>query len=292
MKAPFRAVVALLMLLAASCGGGSGPGTVIHPSQAPRVSGQVESRGASALRGAAAADDLFVRVVVTNPNTAGSDVETIRYCLKYDPDEDSPLSGSEAKGYLDPVPDPLPANVDVQSVGYSGSPQIIEITQFRGAALSPDKRYWISAVFVASDGVAGPVTPPQRFKLIFRYQLVQPPEIGILKIFEGTVYDHSNNGLPNSFVQYFHKGAFLEAAVTDDCGRYYFEVVVPNPEGVSSLRGASCEESDDPTDCVLKAYHPYYSQEAYKYLLPEYTHYYVDLCFKAEWHDQGGGSEL
>jgi hypothetical protein len=291
-KASILAAAALAMLIAVSCGSGGGPDVVIHPSQAPRVSGQVEARGVSGLRGVTAADDLFVRVVVTNPNTDGSDVETIRYCLKYDPNEDSPLTGPEAKLCLDPVPDPLPANIDVQSVGYTGSPQIIEITQFRGAALSPDKRYWISAVFVAPDGVAGPVTPPQRFKLIFRYQLVQPPEIGILKIFEGTVYDHNNNGLANAFVQYFHEGDFLEAGVTDDSGRYYFEVVVPNPEGVSSLRGASCEESDDPTDYILKAYHPYYSQEAQKYLLPEYTHYYVDLCFKAEWHDQGGGSEL
>jgi hypothetical protein len=285
------APVVLMLLFAAACGGGSGSGEVIHPTQAPRVSGQVDARGASALHGAAAADDLFVRVVVTNPNTNGSDVESIRYCLKFDPSEDSPLTGVEAKSCLDPVPDPLPANIDVQSVGYTGSPQIIEISQFRGAALSPDQRYWISAVFVSSDGVAGPVTPPQRFKLIFRYQLVQPPEIGILKIFEGTVYDHHNTGLPNAFVQYFHEGDFLEATVTDDNGHYYFEVVVPNPE-TSSVRGASCEESEDPTDYILKAYHPDYTQEVQKYLLPEYTHYYVDLCFPGEWHDQGGGGEI
>jgi hypothetical protein len=289
-----RASLLLLLTLflgVAACGGGGGD-DVIHPTMAPHVAGQVDARGASSLR-STSADDLFVRIVVTNPNPTGASVEFIRYCLKYDPNEDSPLTSTEAHGYLDPMATDPPTTIDVQEVQYTGSPQIIEISQFRGAALSPNQRYWIAAVFVAADGVAGPVTTPQRFKLIYRYQLVEPPQIGILKIFEGTVYDHESTGLPNAFVQYFHEGKFLEATVTDDNGNYYFEVTVPNPT-TSMIRGISCEESDDPTDYILKAYHPYYTQEAQKYLLPEYTHYYVDLCFNAAWydHDQGSGSDI
>lgn len=291
MRIALALYVAVSVLITA-CGGGSSTGDVIHPVLAPHVAGQVDARGVSALR-SVSSDDLFVRIVVTNPNPGNASIELIRYCLKFDPEETSPLTAAEAKGYLDPVPTSLPENIDVQAVPYTGSPQIIEITSFRGNQLSPDKRYWISATFVAVDGVAGPVTVPQRFKLIYRYQLVEPPEIGILKIFEGTVYDHTETGLPNAFVQYFHEGDFLEAAVTDDNGRYYFEVIVPNPE-TSSVKGGSCEESEDPTDYILKAYHPYYSEEAQKYLLPEYTHYYVDLFFKAEWyiHNQGNGGDV
>jgi hypothetical protein len=140
--------------------------------------------------------------------------------------------------------------------------------------------------------VAGPVTTPQRFKLIFKYQLVQPPELGIIKDFQGTVYAHTGQPLPNAFVQYFHEGKFLEATVTEDDGTYYMEVVVPNPTSASSVRGTSCEESDDETACVLQVYHPHYSQEVKKYLLPEYVHYYVDFEFCEEWHDQGQGWAL
>ncbi len=196
--------------------------------------------------------------------------------------------------YLQQPPAQLPESIDLQQVAYAGNPQIIEITQFKGAALSPDERYWISAVFVADDGVPGPVTPPQRFKLIYRYQLVEPPILGIVKIFEGTVSDHDGAGLRNAFVQYFHEGAFLEADLTDEHGRYYFEVTVPNPEGASAVRGVSCEESDDPTAYVLRVYHPYYMDELQKYLLPEYTHYYVDFAFPWQMydHDQGSGGSL
>jgi len=279
-----------LMLLQCACGGGGGAGLLLPPTKAPSLAGEVAKRGGSALRGVSA-DDLVVRVVVSNPNAPGTDVEVIRYCLKHDSQEDSPLTQAEAKGYLDPVPPSLPPNVDVQQTPYTGSPQVIAISSFLGGALSPDDRYWISAVFVSGAGVAGPVTLPQRFKLIFRYQLVEPPAIGILKTFEGTVYDEHGQGLPNAFVQYFHKGKFLEAAVTEDSGHYYFEVVVPNPTTPSSVRAASCEESPDETEYVLKAYHPDYDFEPRKYLLPEYVHYYVDLFFSKE-HNEGGGGDI
>jgi len=292
MKSIWLCVIALLAVATASCGGGGGGGILFHPTFAPHVAGQVEHRSASALHQGSAADDLFVRVVVTNPNPNGADIAYIRYCLKYDGEENSPLTVAEATAMLQQPPAQLPGNIDVQQVGYSGSPQIISISQFKGSALSPDQRYWISAVFVASDGVPGPVTTPQRFKLIFHYQLVEPPQIGIVKIFEGTVRDHNCNGLRNSFVQYFHKGVFLEADLTDDNGYYYFEATVPNPEGASSVRGASCEESPDPTDDVLRVYHPYYTDELEKYLLAEYTHYYVDFQFPKESHNQGSGGSF
>jgi hypothetical protein len=283
--------MAACLLVAVSCGGGSALNEGGPPTLAPQLEGEVtNAHGTSAV--SQADDPLYVRVVVTNPNPGSTDIETIRFCLKYDPNEDSPLTRNEAEGYLDPVLTPLPANIDVQSVGYQSSPQIIEISQFKGAPLTPDDRYWISAVFVSSEGVAGPVTVPQRFKLIFKYQLVQPPELGILKDFQGTVYAHTGQPLPNAFVQYFHEGKFLEATVTENDGTYYMEVVVPNPTSVCSVRGTSCEESDDPTAYVLQVYHPHYSQEAKKYLLPEYVHYYVDFEFPEGWHDQGGGCSL
>ena len=267
---------------------------LFHPTLAPRVAGQVEHRGASALRQGSATDDLFVRVVVTNPNPNGADIAYIRYCLKFDPQENDPLTAGEANTMLQNPPVQLPGNIDIQQVGYTSNPQIISITQFKGSPLSPNERYWISAVFVASDGIPGPVTTPQRFKLIYRYQLVEPPQLGIIKIFEGTVRDHTGAGLRNAFVQYFHKGAFLEADLTDAHGYYYFEVTVPNPEGASAVRGASCEESDDPTDYILRVYHPYYTDELQKYLLPEYTHYYVDFKFPPSLydHNQGAGGSF
>jgi hypothetical protein len=288
-------LICAVLALGACGGGGSGiDNGVIHPTFAPNVTGQVDARGVSTIRAAAANDDLYVRVVVANPNPNGADIAFIRYCLKFDPQEDSPLTTAEATGYMGQPQGQLPENIDVQQVGYSSNPQVIEITQFRSAALSPNERYWISAEFIAQDGVPGPATVPQRFKLIYHYQLVEPPTIGILKIFEGTVYDHDCARLPNAFVQYFHKGQFLEAAVTDDNGYYYFEVTVPNPEGASAVRATSCEESDEPTDCVLRVYHPYYTEELEKYLLPEYTHYYVDFRFPWELydHDQGSGGSV
>jgi hypothetical protein len=284
--------IPISVLMMASCGGGGTVSVGAPPTLAPHLEGEVTKRGVSSTTTQATPDELYVRVVVTNPNPAGTDVETIRCCLKHDPQENSPLSAEEARAYLDPVPSPLPANVDVQSVGYVSSPQIVEIRQFKGAPLAADERYWISAVFVAGDGTAGPVTTPQRFKLVFMYQLVEPPQIGMLKTFQGVVKAHTGARLPNAFVQYFHEGRFLEAAVTEDDGTYYFEVIVPNPTGTSALRGVSCEESDDPTDYVLQVYHPHYLYEVQKYLLPEYVHYYVDFCFPADWHDQGGGCSL
>jgi hypothetical protein len=292
MRSVWLGVVAFLAIAVTSCGGGGNDGLVIHPTLAPRVAGQVEHRGTSALRQGSAEDDLFVRVVVTNPNPNGADIDYIRYCLKYDPQENNPLTAGEATALLQQPPAQLPVNIDEQQVSYTGNPQVISISQFKGGALSADQRYWISAVFVASDGQPGPVTIPQRFKLIFHYQLVEPPELGIIKIFEGTVRDHNGVGLRNSFVQYFQKNVFLEADLTDENGYYYFEVTVPNPEGTSSVRGASCEESDNPTDYVLRVYHPYYTEELKKYLLPEYTHYYVDFQFPAETHNQGGGGSF
>ncbi len=281
-----------LAAVVVSCGGGGGGIDGPAPTVAPRLAGEVTSNNTASHVVSQTGDDLFVRVVVTNPNPTGTNVSTIRYCLKFDPNEDDPLTAAEAAGYLDPIPDTLPANIDAQSVAYQSSPQIIEIRDFKGAALSPNERYWISAVFVSSDGEAGPATTPQRFKLIFRYQLVEPPEIGILKDFQGVVKAHTGDVLPNAFVQYFHEGVFLEATVTEDDGSYFMEVVVPNPTGTSSLKETCCEESEDPTDYILKVYHPYYSDEVVKYLLPEYVHYYVDFQFPEAWHNQGGGMSL
>lgn len=284
------AAILMALLVFAACGGGTlnlaGP-----PTEAPELDGEVtKSSTVSAV--SQTGDDLWVKIVVTNPNPGNLDVSTIRYCLKHDPDENDPLTVLEAEGYLDPVPAVLPDDVDVAEVDYVSSPQIIEIRSFKGGQLSPNDRYWISAVFVSSDGEAGPATIPQRFKLIFKYQLVEPPEIGILKDFQGVVKSHQNVGLPDAFVQYFHEGVFLEATVTEDDGTYYMEVIVPNPSGTSALKDVCCEESDDPTDYVLRVYHPHYTQECVKYLLPEYVHYYVDFKFEADWHDQGGGSSL
>jgi len=280
----------LVLLLAVSCGGGSSVNIGQVPVQAPDLDGEVDRRGTASVS-QAGDGDLYVRVVVTNPNPSGTDVDEIRYCLKHDPDEDSPLTADEARGYLDPIPATLPQNIDAKTVDYQSSPQIIEIRDFKGGALSPNDRYWISAVFVSSTGEAGPATTPQRFKLIFKYKLVDPPQIGILKDFQGTVKDHCGKKLPNAFVQYWHEGSFLEAAVTDDHGRYYFEVKVPNPTSTSALKEVCCEESDDPTDYEMRVYYPLYDQEVIKYLLPEYVHYYVDFKFPAEWynHHQGGG---
>jgi hypothetical protein len=295
MKHLWLGLIALLCVAFSACGGGGGiDNPVRHPTLAPDVAGQVDQRGASALHQSSATDDLFVRVEVTNPNPNGTDIALIRFCLKFDPQEDNALTVQEATSYLQQPPAQLPENIDLQQVAYASNPQIIEITQFKGGALSPDQRYWISAVFVSEDGVPGPVTTPQRFKLIYRYQLVEPPVLGIVKIFEGTVSDHNGAGLRNAFVQYFHKGAFLEADLTDQYGHYYFEVTVPNPEGASSVRSVSCEESDDPTEYVLRVYHPYYTEELQKYLLPEYTHYYVDFAFPWQLydHDQGGGGTI
>jgi hypothetical protein len=283
------------VLALGACGGGGGvDDEVIHPQLAPNVTGQVDVRGTSGVRATSADDDLYVRVVVANPNPNGSDIAYIRYCLKFDPAEDNALTQAEAAGYMQQTGGTLPDNIDVQQVGYTGNPQMIEITQFKGGALSPNERYWISAEFVAVDGVPGPATVPQRFKLIYRYQLVEPPIIGIIKIFEGTVSDYNCAGLPNAFVQYFHEGQFLEAGLTDDNGHYYFEVTVPNPEGTSAVHAASCEESDEPTDYILRVYHPYYTEELQKYLLPEYTHYYVDFQFPWQTydHNQGGGGSI
>lgn len=277
-------------ILSFACGGGTvnmgGP-----PTMAPQLDGEVtKANSTSAV--SQIDDDLWVKVVVTNPNPSNLDVSTIRYCIKYDPNENSPLTMAEAGSYLDPVPAVLPAEIDVASVDYQSSPQTIFIDSFKGGPLTPNDRYWISAVFVSSEGEAGPVTIPQRFKLIFRYQLVEPPEIGIVKDFQGVVKSHQNAGLANAFVQYFHEGVFLEATVTEDDGTYYMEVTVPNPTGTSAVKGTCCEESEDPTDYILQVYHPHYTQECVKYLLPEYVHYYVDFKFKAEWHDQGSGSSL
>jgi hypothetical protein len=285
-------VVAGTAAVAISCGGGGGIGEGSAPTLAPRLDGEVTRANAASHVTSQSDDDLYVRIVVTNPNPSGTDVSVIRYCLKFDPNEDEPLTATEAQSYLDPIPNTLPENVDVKTVAYQNSPQIIEIRDFKGAALSPNERYWVSAVFVSSNGEAGPATTPQRFKLIFRYQLVEPPEIGILKDFQGTVKAHTGDVLPNAFVQYFHEGVFLEATVTEDDGTYYMEVVVPNPTGTSSVKEACCEESDDPTDYILKVYHPYYSDEVVKYLLPEYVHYYVDFQFEADRHQQGSGGTL
>jgi hypothetical protein len=277
------------LLTFAACGGGGGPLT--PPSKAPALAGEVAKHGVSSIHGISADGDLEVKVVVTNPNPPDTDVDTVRFCLKHDPQENSPLTDTEAKGYLDPVPAELPANIDVQTVDYTGSPQTITISLFKGNPLTPNDRYWISAVFVSSAGTAGPATTPQRFKLIFKYQLVQPPAIGIVKTFEGTVYNHQDMRLRNAFVQYFHEGKFLEACVTEDDGTYQMEVTVPNPTGTSALKDVCCEESEDPTEYILKVYHPDYDYEPFKYLLPEYVHYYVDLKFTTP-HDQGGGSSL
>jgi hypothetical protein len=285
-------IAAGIAAIAISCGGGGGDIDGPAPSLAPQLDGEVARTNTASHVVSQSDDDLYVRIVVTNPNPTGTDVSVIRYCLKHDPNEDAPLTATEAKGYLDPIPDTLPANIDAATVPYESSPQIIEISEFKGAQLSPNERYWISAVFVSSDGEAGPATTPQRFKLIFRYQLVEPPEIGIVKDFQGVVKAHTGAKLPNAFVQYFHEGVFLEATVTEDDGSYYMEVVVPNPTSASSLKSVCCEESDDPTDYIMRVYHPHYSDEVQKYLLPEYVHYYVDFKFPADWHQQGGGSSL
>ena len=288
---PLLLLLTISIVFTAACGGGSSINIGQVPTVAPDLDGEVARRGSSAVS-QVDDGDLYVRIVVTNPNPSGTDIETIRYCLKYDPEENDPLTADEAKGYLDPIPATLPDNIDVQTVGYTGSPQIIEIRDFKGGSLTPNDRYWLSAVFVSSTGEAGPATTPQRFKLIFMYHLVEPPVIGIVKDFQGCVKDHLGGRLPNAFVQYWHEGSFLEAAVTDDNGCYYFEVIVPNPTGTSALKQVCCEESDDPTDYEMHVYYPLYDQEIVKYLLPEYVHYYVDFKFPSEWynHEQGGGT--
>lgn len=279
-----------LGVLVQGCGGGGVAPSQVIPNQqlaAPRLTSAVISRFLKGASDTADWDELKLAVTVEDPNSppTGPDgkpkpkAKHVRFCLKYDPQENDPLTGSEAHGYLADLGGSTPPEIYVFEVDFTLNPQQVVIPQFDGAAFERDQRYWISAMLTASNGSGGPQSPacePQRFKML--PGLPFAPGIMVEKKFWGDVTGPDGAPLAGVEVKYVHQGTPVEADVTGADGSYEFFIQVANPHGASALRQVSRGEVTGPTDYELRAQQldaP--GLEALEYLDPEYKDYNVDF---------------
>lgn len=270
---------------------GCGGGGIIETLDAPRITSVVISRFLKSASDASDWDELKLAVTVEDPNSDLTGVDgkpkpkakQVRFCLKYDPQENAPLTAAEAAGYLANMGGATPPDIYVFQVDFTVNPQQVVIPQFNGAAFERDKRYWISALLKASNGAGGPLSPacePQRFKMLPGLPL--PPEMVIEKKLWGEVKGPDGAPLAGVEVKYVHEGTPIEADVTGADGAYEFFIYVANPRGTSALRQVSRGEVAGPTNYELRAKQlaaP--GREALEYLDPEYKDYNVDFTLTA-----------
>ncbi|MBN2082087.1 hypothetical protein JW859_07750 [bacterium] len=228
------------------------------------------------------AGELDLRVRVDNENSADS-VAHVIFCLKHDPEEDSPLTTSEALTYINTAPGSLPADIDVTWESWTVNPNMLfTYSDFKGSPFVKDERYWIAAVFQAPDGVErSPVSTPMRFRILPGYPTIEPI-IGIDKIMTGVVSGCDGLPLEGAVVHYEHEGDYLEGRMTGTDGKYEFHVQVPNPTTTSAIHETSRGDVTGPTDYELVAESDDYTAISPldpAYLDPAFTGYEVDFAF-------------